>query len=275
MEVVRCRARFPNARISITSRPRPSRCCASPGRRRRGAAPLRHPARVRQAAASGWPRGRSRAARRPVGDRPRVRLRVVECPARRGRSASAHVRRRESTSSSGARPAARRDAPSACSRCIRASPRHRCTRRSCSATPPRCARVCRRIRELATQPGGPHDWEPLLYACHTCMCGRDRARLDGLVAIARQLCALGANPNAEYHWNWHPELPRTALWGALCARVAPAACRGPARGRCESDRRRVGAHRRWRRRRRGPRAAAPLRPATSTASPAACRRSCT
>ena len=43
------------------------------------------------------------------------------------------------------------------------------------------------------------------------------AGVDGLVAIARQLCALGANPNAEYHWNWHPELPRTALWAAVCA----------------------------------------------------------
>jgi ankyrin repeat protein len=31
------------------------------------------------------------------------------------------------------------------------------------------------------------------------------------------LLARGANPNAEYHWNWHRELPRTALWGALCA----------------------------------------------------------
>src|SRR4026208_344820 len=41
-------------------------------------------------------------------------------------------------------------------------------------------------------------------------------RLDGLTAIAKQLCSLGANPNAEYHWNWHPELPRTALWGAVC-----------------------------------------------------------
>ena len=70
--------------------------------------------------------------------------------------------------------------------------------------------------ELATRPGGAQQWEPLLYACHTCLHRTDSARLDGLVAIARQLCALGANPNAEYHWNWHPELPRTALWAALC-----------------------------------------------------------
>jgi hypothetical protein len=71
--------------------------------------------------------------------------------------------------------------------------------------------------ELVTQAGGPQPWEPLLYVCHTCMHHGDPARSDGLVTIARQLCASGANPNAEYHWNWHPELPRTALWGAICA----------------------------------------------------------
>ena len=37
------------------------------------------------------------------------------------------------------------------------------------------------------------------------------------MAITRALLARHANPNAEYHWNWHRELPRTALWGALCA----------------------------------------------------------
>ncbi len=70
--------------------------------------------------------------------------------------------------------------------------------------------------ELATAPGGPHQWEPLLYVCQTSMGNSVPARRDGLVPIARRLCELGANPNAEYHWNWHPELPRTALWGAVC-----------------------------------------------------------
>jgi hypothetical protein len=80
--------------------------------------------------------------------------------------------------------------------------------------------VAARLREdprLATEPGGPQAWEPLLYVCHTAMHRSEAGRVDGLVAIARRLCALGANPNAEYHWNWHPELPRTALWGAVCA----------------------------------------------------------
>jgi hypothetical protein len=71
--------------------------------------------------------------------------------------------------------------------------------------------------ELAKHAGGPQNWEPLLYVCHTCLHDGVPARVEGLVSIARRLCELGANPNAEYHWNWHPELPRTALWGAICA----------------------------------------------------------
>ena len=70
---------------------------------------------------------------------------------------------------------------------------------------------------LATQPGGIQNWEPILYVCHTCVHRDEPARAAGLVTIARELLARGANPNAEYHWQWHPELPRTALWGALCA----------------------------------------------------------
>ena len=71
--------------------------------------------------------------------------------------------------------------------------------------------------ELATRAGGPQQWEPLLYICHTCLHRSAPGRLDGLIRIARSLVARGANPNAEYHWTWHPELPRTALWGSICA----------------------------------------------------------
>jgi ankyrin repeat protein len=71
----------------------------------------------------------------------------------------------------------------------------------------------RRQPGLATQRGGPQDWEPLLYVCHTCL-AREPAGRDGLVAIAQRLLALGADPNAAYSFRWHPELPRTALWAA-------------------------------------------------------------
>jgi len=76
--------------------------------------------------------------------------------------------------------------------------------------------------DLAQQSGGVQNWEPLLYVCHTFLHHDDPARAAGLVEIARNLLARGANPNAEYHWNWHPELPRTALWAALCAANLPA-----------------------------------------------------
>ena len=71
--------------------------------------------------------------------------------------------------------------------------------------------------EVVKRTGGVQNWEPLLYVCHTCLHHDSPERTAGLVAIARTLLARGANPNAEYHWNWHRELPRTALWAALCA----------------------------------------------------------
>jgi ankyrin repeat protein len=71
--------------------------------------------------------------------------------------------------------------------------------------------------EAVNQAGGIQNWEPLLYICHTCLHHDSPARAAGLVLIAKNLLSRGANPNAEYHWDWHRELPRTALWGALCA----------------------------------------------------------
>src|SRR5262249_34312697 len=56
-----------------------------------------------------------------------------------------------------------------------------------------------------------------LYVCHTFLHKDLPERAKQLVKIARELLRLGANPSAEDDWNWHPELPRTALWGALIA----------------------------------------------------------
>ncbi len=75
----------------------------------------------------------------------------------------------------------------------------------------------RKHPESATQPGGVQGWEPLLYVCHTCLHHNAPERADGLVASARVLFTRGANPDAQYNFQWHRELPRTALWGALCA----------------------------------------------------------
>ena len=70
---------------------------------------------------------------------------------------------------------------------------------------------------IARQRGGVQNWEPLLYVCHTFLQKDSPERAKGLVRIAQELLSLGANPNGEYDWNWHPELPRTALWAALIA----------------------------------------------------------
>ncbi len=63
--------------------------------------------------------------------------------------------------------------------------------------------------------GGAKQWEPLLYVCGTCLAQEEIGRIEGLIAIASELLARGANPNAEYDFQWHRDVPRTALWSAL------------------------------------------------------------
>ena len=66
--------------------------------------------------------------------------------------------------------------------------------------------------ELAKTPGGPHDWEPLLYLAFS--------RLDNgtskpaAIEVARQLLAHGADPNAGYLWAGFP-CPYTVLTGVF------------------------------------------------------------
>lgn len=69
---------------------------------------------------------------------------------------------------------------------------------------------------LATERGGPRDWEPLLYLCHTTLRRRDAAAADrepAAAEIARLLIASGADPNARFPW-LHHGVRRPALWSA-------------------------------------------------------------
>lgn len=67
---------------------------------------------------------------------------------------------------------------------------------------------------LAVEPGGPRDWQPLHYVCHTAVGARTPEREAGLVAIARRLIALGADPNLRFPW-LHHDVHRPVLWGAV------------------------------------------------------------
>ena len=51
---------------------------------------------------------------------------------------------------------------------------------------------------LAKRAGGPNGWQPLVYACFSRFLRRDTVRAAALLAIARQLLALGADPNGHY-----------------------------------------------------------------------------
>ena len=190
----------------------------------------------------------SGAARCPVGDRARARIRVLERTAGRSRVAHAVVRR-------GGRRVhplrhRRRDRPRGAAARAPSAPRvgHAAhgagSRRRCGGRGSAQKAIRSSRRSQAGRRTGSRCSTSATRRCTSAV----RPRLEGLVDIARRLCALGANPNAEYHWNWHPELPRTALWAAVCAVGTPAACGGAARGGSQPDGWRDGAHCRRRRR---------------------------
>lgn len=66
---------------------------------------------------------------------------------------------------------------------------------------------------LAHKPDGPRGWEPILYVCHTSLRHGSTADPAGLVAIARRLLGLGADPGARFPW-LHHGVRRPVLWGA-------------------------------------------------------------
>ena len=131
----------------------------------------------------------------------------------------------------------------------------RFTRRSCSATRPRSRRGCAITPRSRPQPGGPQDWEPLLYVCHTSLHRTAPARVDGLV---RSRARSGARRKSQRRVSLELA-PRAAAHGVVgrgVCRAPSAARRGAARGRRESHRWRHDAHCRRRRRYRRARPAA-------------------
>jgi ankyrin repeat protein len=77
--------------------------------------------------------------------------------------------------------------------------------------------VERRLAEdprRALERGGSRGWQPLHYVCYTSTGARSEAREAGLVAVARRLIELGADPNLRFPWRHH-EVERPVLWGAV------------------------------------------------------------
>jgi ankyrin repeat protein len=82
------------------------------------------------------------------------------------------------------------------------------------------ARVNARLDQdpsLATRAGGPRNWEPIHYVCHTALAHESPSRAAGLAAIARRLIEIGVDPSTRFPW-LHHNVHRAVLWGA--SRVA-------------------------------------------------------
>jgi hypothetical protein len=62
-------------------------------------------------------------------------------------------------------------------------------------------KMLRENSKLVSSRGGPHNWEPLLYACYSRL--DSEAKEHSTLAVARLLLEHGADPNAGFLWDGH------------------------------------------------------------------------
>jgi len=74
---------------------------------------------------------------------------------------------------------------------------------------------------LATMPGGPRGWQPLLYACFSKVLREDPSREADFAQVVEHLLAEGADPNASFHNPDDPVGTETALYGAASVVRSP------------------------------------------------------
>jgi ankyrin repeat protein len=73
----------------------------------------------------------------------------------------------------------------------------------------RIEEMLRETPALATKPGGPRNWEPLLYVCFSRFATGTSRLAAGMAAAARVLLRYGADPNSSFiskDWPEHPRL---------------------------------------------------------------------